>query len=438
MGKSKKRPGAAAAGQRAHGPVREVPPKRPTSTALPTVGPAAFRMPLLPPRPTASAPPLAAVATVLEAPRMARLSGTSDPVSRLQFVTSPLRAAAAVEPQAVGVSYWFTAPDGAGPFRVAVRFTGRRLDVDGARSPGDDFCVESTVDAVRPGDGPVAVTQRITGKRAGRWHVRADAVVAPQGGGPQDTLRLPPAEGVGSSTFAPIASALAPGVVPGAWPVMVALGFGLALAVMGSLTRAHGLSTGRALLLALVAGALGLLGAKVYYWVTHPREPRTASLAGLSLQGFVSAATVVFVLGGWALGQRIGHLLDATIPALLVGQAVGRLGCLLAGCCSGLPTSSQWAVWSSDRRIGTRRVPVQLLESASSALLAVATGLVAWRTPPRAAGFLFLAGLAAYVLVRQILFPLRGLPRATRHGRTVMLVLSPAVLVASAAVLALS
>jgi phosphatidylglycerol:prolipoprotein diacylglycerol transferase len=124
-----------------------------------------------------------------------------------------------------------------------------------------------------------------------------------------------------------------------------------------------------------------------------------------------------------------GHLLDASIPALLVGQAVGRLGCLLAGCCVGQPTTRHWAVWSSDRSIGTRRIPVQLLESSSAGFLALVTGLVAWRTPPEHAGFLFLAGVAAYVLVRQMLFPLRGLPRATRYGRAVMLVIAPAVLV---------
>ena len=147
------------------------------------------------------------------------------------------------------------------------------------------------------------------------------------------------------------------------------------------------------------------------------------------MQGFVLVSTTVFVLGGWWWGIPVGHLLDVSIPALLVGQAVGRLGCLLAGCCVGRPTTRHWAVWSSDRTIGTRRIPVQILESASAGALALITGSAAWLTPPEHAGSLFLAGLASYVLVRQILFPLRGLPRATRYGRAVMLVLAPAVLV---------
>jgi len=383
-------------------------------------------------------PAVAQPAPTIRTPALARLSGAPKTTRGLQFVSSPLGAVSEVEPQAIATTYWFTAPAGPKPYQVAVRFTGHRLDVAGARTEADDFQVETRLDTVQPSSGPISLTQRITGKRAGTWKVTADAVAAIPGAEASNVLRLPSVEGVGRSTFAPVAMTLGPGVVPGSWPAMVLLGFGLALAVVGALTGVHGLATGRVLLLALAAGVLGLVGAKVYYWLTHPHEKRTASLTGLSLQGFVITVLTVFALGGWALGVRVGHLLDASIPALLVGQAVGRLGCLFAGCCSGLPNASRWAIWSSDRRVGTRRIPVQLVESFGAALVALVTGLVAWRTPPQPAGFLFLSGLAAYVLVRQILFPLRGLPRATKHGRTVMLVIAPAVLASAIAVLALS
>jgi len=70
--------------------------------------------------------------------------------------------------------------------------------------------------------------------------------------------------------------------------------------------------------------------------------------------------------------------------------------------------------------------------------LAVATGLIAWRVQPEPAGFVFLGGLSAYLIVRQVLFPLRGLPRATRYGRAVMLIVAPVVLVASLAAVAVT
>jgi phosphatidylglycerol:prolipoprotein diacylglycerol transferase len=381
------------------------------------------------PKPAARIAPAPAPAPPIDVPPLARLAGSPEQTSRLEFVTTPFRVLADLEPQTVAVSYWMEVPAQSDTSRVDVKFTGRRLEVAGPRTPADDFVVAATVAEVAAGSGPTAVTQRIAGVAPGLWSVTADAYATPLGADRAAAVRLPSVQAKGRSVPALIAQTRAPGVVIGAWPTMVALGFALGLALQGFLARTHGLSSGRVLVLAIAAGLLGLLGAKTYYHLTHLREARGPWLAGLSVQGFVIVATSVFVLGGWAWGVPIGHLLDATIPALLVGQALGRLGCLLAGCCSGRPTTRHWAIWSSDRTVGTRRIPVQVLESSSAGLLAVVTGLIAWRTPPEHAGFLFLAGLAAYVLVRQILFPLRGLPRATRYGRAVMLVVAPAVLV---------
>jgi phosphatidylglycerol:prolipoprotein diacylglycerol transferase len=302
-----------------------------------------------------------------------------------------------------------------------LRLTGRRLDLEGARTPADDFVAFASLPDVRPGSGRTSLTHRVLGKAPGRWHVTAEAMAVPNGGDRSETVRLPSAEAVGFSTFAPVAGMRAPGVVMGAWPVMVGLGVVLALALQSALAPMHGLPSGRVLVLAVTASALGAVGAKLYYRLTHLKGNGGHSFAGLSVQGFVIVATATFVIGGALQGMAVGHLLDATVPALLLGQAVGRLGCLLGGCCAGIPTRSRWAVWSSDRRVGTRRVPVQLLESGAAGTLALVTGVIAWRVPTAWAGILFVAGLAAYVVVRQLLFPLRGISRVTRYGRQVTL-----------------
>jgi len=57
--------------------------------------------------------------------------------------------------------------------------------------------------------------------------------------------------------------------------------------------------------------------------------------------------------------------------AVFVGMAIGRPGCFFAGCCSGRPTVSRWGLWSSDRRIGIRRIPIQLIEAAAALLIGV-------------------------------------------------------------------
>jgi len=362
------------------------------------------------------------LASALPKPLLARVGGSAGSKSALEFVSGPFAAVSELSPQAVAVTYWFEPPKMEGEQEVVVQLTGRRLDVEGARAPEDDFVSVASLSGARLTSGRTSLTHRVSGKAPGRWHVTAEATAVIQGGGRADAVRLPPAEAVGRSTFAPVASALAPGVVVGAWPAMVSLGVVFALTLQGVLAQKHGLASASVLALAALAVALGAVGAKVYYRVTHWRESGGRLFAGLSVQGFVIVATATFVIGGVVQGLAVGHLLDATVPALLLGQAVGRLGCLMGGCCAGVPTHSRWGVWSSDRRVGTHRIPVQLLESGAAALLAAATGAIARSTPTSAAGLLFVGGLAAYVAVRQLLFPLRGIPRATRHGRQATLV----------------
>ncbi len=367
-------------------------------------------------------------------PTLARVGGHAGTTSALEFVTFPFAAAAELKPQALGITYWFDPPEAEGPHEVVLRLTGRRLDVEGARTPDDDFVTVASLSDVRPGSGRTSLTHRVLGKAAGRWHVTAEATAVPQGGSRSDAIRLPAAEGIGESTFAPVASARAPGVVVGAWPALVSIGVVLALILQGVLARRNGLPSGDVLVIALIASALGAVGAKLYYRLTHWKEPGGRALAGLSVQGFVIVATTIFVIGGALRGLNVGQLLDATVPALLLGQTVGRLGCLMGGCCVGVPTRSRWAVWSSDRRVGTRRVPVQLMESTAAGTIALVTGVLAWRGPISPAGLLFVGGVAAYIVVRQLLFPLRGVPRATRYGRQVTLAVALLTVVGAAAV----
>lgn len=416
------RPGAS---QR-QAPPPDVPRPKNTSTAGSTsVG----RTPSLAPGPA----PLPAAQPM---PRLARVSGAGGTAGAVEFVKAPFPFMGELRPHALGITYWFDPPTMPVPYEVVVRLTGRRLDVEGARTPADDFVVVATLAEVRPTSGRTALTQRVVGKAPGRWHVTADALARVSSGGDRkEVVRLPSAEAVGASTFTAVATMRAPGVLLGAWPAMVGLGVVVAIILQSVLARVHGLASGKVLGVALVASVLGALGAKVYYRLTHLKERARPVFSGLSVQGFVIVATATFVVGGAVQGLAVGHLLDATVPALLVGQAVGRLGCLLAGCCAGVPTSSRWGLWSSDRRVGTRRLPVQLMEAAAAASLAVVTTVIAWRVPPSWAGLLFIGGLAGYVLARQLLFPLRGLPRSTRHGRHVTMTLAALTLVTLGAAL---
>lgn len=386
------------------------------STAAP--GPSAPTPPPPEPQPAAVAEPQPAVRV---ATRDREQSG------RLAVTSQSCSAVREVEPQSLGVSWWYDAPDRGEPHDLTVRFEGERLDGPPSSLP-TSFGSETTVTAVQPGSGRAAVTARVTGIAPGSYEVRA-APVRPQ-------PRTPSAPVQGRTGFAPVVRVAGPGVVLGAWPALVLLGTLLALVVQNRLAVRTELPAGRVLALTGLACFIGVAGAKIYYLLTHRGERTGVPTAGMSVQGFVLGAVGTPALGALLLDLSVPRVLDVTAPGLLFGMTVGRFGCLLGGCCAGRPTSSRWGVRSSDRRLLARRLPVQLFEGAVAAAAAVAAWLLITVGRNEPAGAVFVGALAAYTLGRQLLFPLRDLPRATRHGRTAMIAVTSALVVAAAAALA--
>jgi phosphatidylglycerol:prolipoprotein diacylglycerol transferase len=73
-------------------------------------------------------------------------------------------------------------------------------------------------------------------------------------------------------------------------------------------------------------------------------------------------------------------------------------------------------------------VPTQLLEASLAGALAMLVSAALWTRMVRPHGVVFVGGLAAYTLGRQLLFPLRDQPRTTARGRVSVLVASFAIL----------
>ena len=341
--------------------------------------------------------------------------------------------------EVLAVTYWFEPAPHPEPYPVTIRFVGRRVDVEGPPDAGDRFVRDETIEAVVPGSGPVAVTTRIFGVTPGQWRVTAQpqgsaqhlhgrraraATVAssdPADGAspllPRLWRRWAPATGPSLEAAEPVETRLlpfirTPGTLPMAWATLVGLGMALALVTQGLLLAQSQHATRQALSASLVALLVGAIGAKTWYSIKHRRARR---MDGWCIQGFILGASLATLLLLALLRQPIGIVLDATAPGLLFGLAVGRLGCFLAGCCGGPPTASRWGVWSSDQRIGARRVPTQLMESAlalSVGILALAVVLL--HGPSN--GTVFVGALAAYTLGRQGIMRLRAEPSQSRLG----------------------
>lgn len=354
---------------------------------------------------------------------------------------------ARVSPEVVAMTYWFNpAPE---PLRqsVTIRFSGRRLGVSRPQ-PGDQFVHDEIMNHVVVGSGPVAVTVKIRDVNPGDWTVDAHLLSRQVGPAPDAPVRggrrrgrapdlpLRPARWswrhwrvleapAGPVRTCPAPLVRPPAVLVGSWAALVVIGIVFALVIQSLVISSEGLQLSHVLTVSSLSLLAGVVGAKAWFVVLHRKERRRE---GWCVQGMVAGIVVSApaLLAGFHV--PIGTFLDATAPGMLIGVAIGRVGCFLTGCCAGRPTGSRWALWSSNRSVGARRIPTQLMESA----LAVAVGLtVLWillgAGPQR--GALFVGGLAVYTLARQGILLVREERRQSRFGAPVVAAVAAAILV---------
>ena len=359
--------------------------------------------------------------------------------------TTPPNAA---EPEALVVTRWFDARSDGEPYSATVRFTGRRVGTTGKAQPGDNFVQEETIDGIVPGSGSVSLTAWVYGLRPGEWSVSADVLDrGHEAAGQRRSHRQRPLDtnslqagswswrrwAVSAGPASPLQTrwallaplATSPAVLPGIYPALAVVGAVVALALQAAILPHEHVPVGRSLVVSLVALMVGLVGAKLWYAVLHPRE--SVIKGGWAVDGFLIVAPLVAAVAMLAFNLPIGTVLDATAPGLFFAVAIGRLGCFFTGCCAGRCTNSRWGVWSSDRRVGARRVPTQLLESgAGLAIGLVALVLVLADVVP-VRGLVFVAAFGIYAIVRQSLLRLRAEQRAS--ARTLPLTAAAAVVV---------
>ena len=329
-----------------------------------------------------------------------------------------------VEPAALVVSHCFDSGEGGEPYSATVRLTGRRVGVQGVRKTQDDFVQEDKVGRVIPGSGPVSISSWVYGLEPGEWTVRAE-LLRPHGDGRRG---LTTAEPIGpanwslrrwtisSGTSSPVKTRWAilaplariPGVIPGSWPALGALAVLVALITQAAILAHKNVAFGQPQVVFLIALASGMMAAKLWYAFLHPSPWRQAILGGWAVDGFLVVAPIVAVAMLLVFRLPVGAFLDATAPGLFVGIAIGRVGCFFAGCCAGRISRSRWGVWSSDRRVGARRVPAQLLESSAGLAIAVSAALLIFGHTVPIDGAIFVGAFAVYFVIRQGLLRVRA------------------------------
>jgi len=138
----------------------------------------------------------------------------------------------------------------------------------------------------------------------------------------------------------------------------------------------------------------GELGARLTFVIVE--WPRFAA-GSISWRQFLVSGRVV--LGGVVAGVAVAAwlfrsnrlptlaVLDATLAAVPLGMGIGRIGCLLAGCCYGRPTDAWWGITFSDplaaaingTPLGVPLAPTQMIQSLDGLLMFALLGWLFFR-----------------------------------------------------------
>ncbi|MEI6667802.1 MAG: prolipoprotein diacylglyceryl transferase [Acidobacteriota bacterium] len=166
--------------------------------------------------------------------------------------------------------------------------------------------------------------------------------------------------------------------------VLLAAAYLLALYLAVTRARRAGLDGDRVLDLGIYIIISALVGAKLLLLIVDfdyfRRQP--AELWTLARSGgvFYGGLLVAFVVGLWYVRRcrlPVWATADAIAPGIALGHVVGRMGCLLAGCCYGLPTTLPWGITFNDAfaasNVGTplhlALHPTQLYDAAAESLI---------------------------------------------------------------------
>lgn len=160
--------------------------------------------------------------------------------------------------------------------------------------------------------------------------------------------------------------------------MLAAIGLLLGLAINVTLAKRDGADPEKVWDLGIFAIFCAILGSKFFLLITEPEYLKNPS--SILSMNFVQAGGVYYggliggVLGGlWYMRRNrmpMLRVLDSFTPGIAFGHAIGRLGCLAAGCCYGRPTDAPWGITfmhplaaeRSGTPIGIALHPTQLYE----------------------------------------------------------------------------
>jgi len=161
-----------------------------------------------------------------------------------------------------------------------------------------------------------------------------------------------------------------------AYPFLMGIGWGLGLQLYFSLLAEKKFPQTSVLLIGLFLSSW--VGAKLLFYLTVGDKFGTYidhisfwTGGGFVFYGGLIGGLVYLLFFDFFIRRITLAEINAFVPSLALGHGIGRIGCLLAGCCFGKETSAWWGIHLH----GVNRVPTQAME----ALILVSISYYFWK-----------------------------------------------------------
>jgi phosphatidylglycerol:prolipoprotein diacylglycerol transferase len=146
----------------------------------------------------------------------------------------------------------------------------------------------------------------------------------------------------------------------------VAVGFAVGILTAVRIGKSQGIPSQQVMDMAFVMIVWAIIGSRLFYvfinfsyYKAHLLDTIKLWQGGLVFSGGLVATAAAMLwylrrhhLSFWTTG-------DLWAPSLAFGQAIGRIGCFMAGCCYGQPTGTRWGVvFTNPKSLAPLNIPL--------------------------------------------------------------------------------
>jgi phosphatidylglycerol:prolipoprotein diacylglycerol transferase len=184
--------------------------------------------------------------------------------------------------------------------------------------------------------------------------------------------------------------------------LMIGIGFVAGIWLASKRAEKKGIDPDSMFWLFVLLLAAGMVGGRLFHVVLNTwyyqdwRSVLDTRNGGLSIHGVLVGGALALAAYARSKEARFLDLADLLAPSVALGQAIGRIGCFMSGCCYGVETSGTWGFYT--RFAPGLRHPYQIYESLANFILVVAVIRVSDKT--KVSGTAFWTYVAGYSGIR--------------------------------------